>query len=176
MPDRFPSKPIILDNYKFELHGISTDDAYWNNIHDNFEPEFQRLCRQLIQPDYVCLDIGANIGVKTLFLSRHCPQGRVIAVEAGKLVADCLATNIAANGCSNVISHHAAAAGHDGILTFDEVSAWGHQSATGVDVEAVTLQTLIAQYELKRLDFIKIDVEGGEPRIPKKLSRRDQSL
>jgi FkbM family methyltransferase len=160
--DRFPSKPITLDTYRFQLHGISTNDAYWNGLYDNFEPEFQRFCRQLIHPDYVCLDIGANIGVKTLFLSRHCPQGRVIAVEAGKLVADCLATNIAANGCPNVIPHSAAAAGHDGTLIFDEVSAWGHQAANGVEVEALTLESLVARHQLTRLDFVKIDVEGGE--------------
>jgi FkbM family methyltransferase len=160
--DRFPSKPITLDTYTFQLHGISTNDAYWKGLHDNFEPEFQRLCRQLIHPDYVCLDIGANIGIKTLFLSRHCRQGCVIAVEAGKAVADCLATNIAANGCPNVISHSAAAAGHDGTLMFDEDSAWGHEATNGVEVEALTLESLVARHQLPRLDFVKIDVEGRE--------------
>ena len=48
MSDRFPSKPITLDNYKFLLSGISADDAYWQGIADNFEPEFQRFCRRLI--------------------------------------------------------------------------------------------------------------------------------
>jgi FkbM family methyltransferase len=162
MSHRFTSKPITLDNHKLLLSGISTDDTYWKAIGDNFEPEFQRFCRRLIRPDYVCLDVGANIGVKSLFLSRHCPQGRVIAVEAGKLVADCLAANIANNGCSNVVSHHAAAAGHDGTLTFHEFSAWGRQGASGVEVEALTLETLVARHQLTRLDFIKIDVEGGE--------------
>lgn len=162
MSDRFTSKPITLDNHKLLLSGISTDDTYWKAIGDNFEPEFQRFCRRLIRPDYVCLDVGANIGVKSLFLSRHCPQGRVIAVEAGKLVADCLAATIANNGCSNVVSHHAAAAGHDGTLTFHEFSAWGRQGASGVEVEALTLETLVARHQLTRLDFIKIDVEGGE--------------
>ena len=30
-------------------------------------------------PDSVCLDIGANIGVVTVFLARHCPAGSVHA-------------------------------------------------------------------------------------------------
>jgi FkbM family methyltransferase len=158
----FPSKDITLDSYKFQLHGISTSDQYWNGVSDNFEPEFQRFCRQIIQPDYVCLDIGANIGVKTLFLSRHCSQGRVIAVEAGKSVAQCLATNIAANGCSNAVALHAAVADHDGRVLFNEASAWGHQGVTGCEVDALTLEILVSRYDLTRLDFIKIDVEGGE--------------
>jgi FkbM family methyltransferase len=162
VPNPFPNKQITLDSYKFQLHGISISDQYWNGVGDNFEPEFQRFSRQIIQPDYVCLDIGANIGVKTLFLSRHCSHGQVIAVEAGKSVAACLATNIAANGCSNAISLHAAVADHDGPVFFNEYSAWGHQSATGCKVEALTLETLVSRYNLTRLDFIKIDVEGGE--------------
>jgi FkbM family methyltransferase len=116
----------------------------------------------LVQPDYVCFDIGANIGVKSLFLSRHCPQGRVIALEAGPTVARCLTANITTNEARNVVLHHAAAAGYDGILSFQEASAWGHQGAGGVEVEALTLGTLAARHEIQRLDFIKIDVEGGE--------------
>lgn len=47
-------------------------------------------------------------------------------------------------------------------LTFDEVSAWGHQGKNGVTVEAMTLETLVVRNNLDRVDFIKLDVEGGE--------------
>ncbi len=161
--DHLPSsKKVRLGEYSFRLAGVSIEDPYWQSVHDDFEPEFQNFCRRLIQRDYVCLDIGANIGVKTLFLSRHCANGRVISLEAGRKVAATLARNIALNECTNAISYHAAAAGHDGTLTFDEASAWGHQDKGGVTVEAMTLETLVSRNSLDRVDFIKLDVEGGE--------------
>jgi FkbM family methyltransferase len=160
--DRFPRKPISLGSYQFQLHGLALDDIYWNLVHDDFEPEFQQLCQLLVRPDSVCFDIGANIGVKTLFLSRHCPHGRVIAVEAGPVVAECLAANINVNDVRNAVWYHAAAAGHDGSLRFEEHSAWGRGGTEGSEVEAITLDTLASRQKLDRLDFIKIDIEGGE--------------
>ncbi len=162
MPARFPSKSITIGGFTFRMCGIAPDDPYWVGVHEEFEPEFQRFCQRLIQPDYVCLDVGANIGIKTLYLARHCPQGQVVAVEAGKAVAECLAANIAANRAYNAISVHAAAAGHNGTIRFDEASAWGHVVPTGVEVEALTLEELVNRRQLQRLDFIKIDVEGFE--------------
>ncbi|WP_428376425.1 FkbM family methyltransferase [Lichenicoccus sp.] len=156
------SKQVTLSGHTFQIEGISATDAYWQGLQNDYEPEFQSFCRQFIQSDYVCLDIGANIGVKTLFLSRHCPEGQVVSLEAGSRVAASLAHNIAGNGCNNAISYHAAAAGHDGTLTFEEVSAWGHQGKNGANVEAVTLETLVSRSNLNRVDFIKLDVEGGE--------------
>ncbi len=162
MVERFPSKSITVGGHTFRLHGVAADDPYWAGMHEEFEPEFQRLCRHLVQPDYVCLDVGANIGIKTLYLSRHCPQGQVVAVEAGAAVADCLATNIAANEAHNAVPVHAAAAGHNGAVCFDEASAWGHVDPGGIEVEALTLEEVVRRRQLQRLDFIKIDVEGSE--------------
>ncbi len=162
MDARFPSKSIRLDDHRFNLHGIAADDHYWQQIQDDFEPEFQQLCRRLIQPDYVCVDIGANIGLKTLFLSRHCPQGRVIAIEAGKKVFDCLATNLSANGAHNATAVHTAVASSEGTIRFAEGSAWGHQAQNGAEVASVTLDTIVRDNSLKRLDFVKMDIEGME--------------
>jgi hypothetical protein len=91
MSDRFTSKPITLDNHKLLLSGISTDDTYWKAIGDNFEPEFQRFCRRLIRPDYVCLDVGANIGVKSLFVSTlpAGPRDRCRSGEVGRRLPGC---------------------------------------------------------------------------------------
>ena len=157
-----PSKRVTIGGHTFELGGVSAEDPYWLNVQDDYEPEFQAFCRQMVQRDAVCLDIGANIGTKTLFLSRHCPDGRVVALEAGRQVEAVLARNIRMNACSNAVSYHAAASDHDGSLTFAEGSAWGHESNVGAEVEAMTLETLVSRNKLERVDFLKVDVEGGE--------------
>ncbi len=165
--DNFPSKTVLFGSYSFTLHGLSDVDPYFASIKDHFDSDFTRLCQRLVAPDYVCLDLGANIGTKTLQLSRLCPEGKVIAVEAGRNVAECLALNLSVNDAHNAVRLNAAVSDKDGTLRFDENSAWGHAGIRGVEVEAVTLEELVRRYELSRVDFIKIDVEGGELKVLK---------
>lgn len=158
----FPKRVISLDGYRFTLHGLAESDPYFAGLNDNPDPEFLELCRQLVAEDAVCIDIGANIGVKSLFLSRHCPAGRVIAIEAAPTVADCLAMNIAANEATNVTIEQIAIGGCAGKGKFVQASAYGHLGDRGIDVEVTTLPALIDRLNLDRVDFVKIDVEGFE--------------
>ena len=162
MDKDLPSKRITAGGLRLTLKGISAQDPYWKSIGRNFEPEFQLFCKRYIRPDDVCLDLGANIGFKTLLMAKQCPRGRVIAVEAGATVAACLAANLRANGIDNAVVVNAAASDHDGTVLFDEHSAWGHVKETGRAVGAITLRELVRRYDLARLDFIKLDVEGSE--------------
>jgi hypothetical protein len=74
-----------------------------------------------------------------------------------------LERNVAAAGTDNVMVCHAAVGDKDGSVTFHESSAYGHIShGDGVAVPAKTLRTLIGEFALPRVDFIKIDVEGFE--------------
>jgi FkbM family methyltransferase len=164
----FPNKQVTFGGHRFRLHGIAVDDAYWQAIGDDFEIEFLNLCRQFIRPDYVCVDVGANIGAKSLFLSRHCYNGKVIAIEPAPHVADCLTTNVYANNASNVIIERTAVGEHTGTTAFVERSAWSHLRIPGVPykqsiiVPITILDDIITRHALSRLDFIKLDVEGAE--------------
>jgi FkbM family methyltransferase len=160
-----PSKDIKLDKYRFSLRGLSEGDPYFDSLRNNFEPEFQAFCRRFIPEDAVCVDIGANIGVKTLFLSRHAQKGRVVAIEAAPGVAACLRENIAANRASNVECVEAAIGDRIGRARFTESSAYGHISKDGVEIPMLTLPEVVRRLALQKLDFIKIDVEGFEYNI-----------
>ena len=157
-----PSKTVRLGRYAFAIRGISADDVYFRSVHDDFEPEFQAFCHQFIDDDAVCIDIGANIGLKTLFLSRHASNGRVIAVEAAPSVAARLRENIALNSASNVECVEAAIGDHVGSVRFAEASAYGHIATEGIEVPMLSIEELARRLSLPRVDFIKIDVEGFE--------------
>jgi FkbM family methyltransferase len=159
---RFPSKEVILGGYSFKLHGIGADDAYFAAISPNLDTEFYALCRRLIPPDYVCLDVGANIGIKSLFLARHCPAGRVIAIEPAPTVARCLEANIAENAATQVVMEQTAVGDTRGSVRLKDASAWGHISQDGVEVPITTLEEIVGRLGLPRVDFIKIDTEGSE--------------
>lgn len=165
--DAMPSKVVRLGRHRFILHGLSEDDAYFQSIGNNYEPEFQAFCHQFIDEDAICIDIGANIGVKALLLSRHARKGRVIAVEAAPSIARCLEINITANAASNVECVQAAVGDRIDTVHFFEMSAYGHVASEGIEVPMITLQEIVRNRSLPRIDFIKIDVEGFEYAILK---------
>ena len=158
----FAVKNITIGGYKFALHGLSEDDPYFAGIGENAESEFYEICRGFVPEDSVCLDIGANIGLKTLFLSRHLSGGQVIAIEAAPKVGECLERNVAVNHARNVTVEHIAIGDRSGVTNFADTSAYGHISENGVEVAVTTMPALIERLGLSRVDFIKIDVEGFE--------------
>src|SRR4051812_46726112 len=96
------NKSVLIGRRRFDISGLDENDPYFAGIGDSFEPEFERLCNDLICDDYVCADVGANLGLKTLLLAQHVPNGRVIAIEAAPTVAELLAKNIDHSDMKNI--------------------------------------------------------------------------
>lgn len=159
---RRPTKKVRLGRHEFAIQGLRDDDPYFAGLCENYELEFQGFCRRFLPSNANCIDIGANIGVKSLYLSRHARKGRVIAVEAAPNVFECLEANVAANEADNVECVRTAIGDRVGTVRFSESSAYGHISSDGIEVPMITLQELVRRFELPRVDFIKIDVEGFE--------------
>jgi FkbM family methyltransferase len=141
-----------------------------------------KLLAQLPQP--VVLDIGANIGNHTLAFATRAHV--VHAFEPIPYLFDVLSGNIARNKLTHVFAHNVALSDHEGRATINMVNA-GNFGASSFDKRtegttpvAVTLTTgdaFIAQHNVGRVDFVKIDVEAHEVFVLRGLMqtlRRDQ--
>jgi FkbM family methyltransferase len=146
------------------------------------DPDVMRFLRRWVRPGFVACDIGANIGTYTVPLSRLVgPAGRVISFEPNRPTCACLRQNIRQNRLGNVTILRAAAGPEAGVAdlvvtanNFGEVhlapaapaavgGTRGRASASGTARVAVTtVDAEVARLGLKRVDFIKIDVEGFE--------------
>jgi FkbM family methyltransferase len=131
----------------------------------------------------VAIDCGANIGVHSIEWGRLMTDwGRVIAFEAQEKIYYALAGNIVINNCFNVTAHHCAVGQECGEIGIPEVnyltpSSFGSlEMRQGESNENIgqninyqnTNQTrliTIDHLNLKRLDLIKIDVEGMEEEV-----------
>jgi FkbM family methyltransferase len=163
---QLPSRELILNGKKRTIYGSSADDLYFSTLCDEGEWPFNHVCRQYVRDDYNCLDIGANVGLMTLYLAEHCTSGRIIAVEPHRSIFEALEKTLAANGIKNAVTVNAAIDEQNGEVPFTEDSAYGRIDPTGTTlVQAMTLATLLERYGMDRVDFIKIDVEGHEPVI-----------
>lgn len=123
-----------------------------------------------IAPEDVVVDIGAHIGIFTLFAARQTRNG-VYSYEASPTNFACLTANIAANGFSHVHATHAAVADRDGTLSLylqpgtgaNRISDVAADAAVDrVEVPAVSLGKIIEDHKLQRIDLVKMDCEGAE--------------
>jgi FkbM family methyltransferase len=136
--------------------------------------EIDLLC-SLVQPGDCVLDIGANIGLYSLALSRAVgPAGRVIAFEPDPDNATLLRRNLDVNGCANVTVVEDALGDESkdvklyesddnrGALSTSDVLGVGEEHAIRVRMRRgdAVLAELGVQPRLA-----KIDVEGAEPLV-----------
>lgn len=143
-----------------ELHGFY---LYYEREYDDHIFQFlgQHLSRYRR-----ALDLGANIGVYTLFLAAQVD--RVDAFEPEPLVLEKLRANLALNGVRNVVIHETCVGNVSGSIGFNppgrsnegigKVSA--DPAARSVR-RCITLDDFLAN-EIKEPCFIKMDVEGAE--------------
>lgn len=145
-----------------------------------FEERDTNFLRKLIKPDWVCFDIGANIGYYTLFFSLLAPLGSVYAFEPVPQTYDLLQKNVALNNLKNVFVHKIALSKKDGKQNFviAEDSAFSSFFSTErvgikelIPIQCQSLDSYAAEYHIPRINFIKMDVEGAEKWILEGASR-----
>jgi FkbM family methyltransferase len=158
-------------------NGISFFAPADSNLHVLVEEIFftQDYCKYFtINKNDVVLDIGANIGVFTIFASTMT-KNKIYAFEALRSNVDFLNKNISANKVKNVVVTETAVCGQSGNarLGLARISG-GHylcdvntkkDSKNFVTVPATTLEQIFTDYRIEHIDFLKMDCEGSEGAI-----------
>jgi FkbM family methyltransferase len=139
-----------------------------------YEPALRTVCKAILQPGAVALDIGANVGWHTLLMARLVGAGgHVLAVEANPSVRDRLQRNLDLNRFRQVEVVPCAIADSEGTFEFhgpaadDPDSGNGHLVGPNGPVRAETMRVEARRLDaiaahLDRIDLIKIDIEGFE--------------
>ena len=118
----------------------------------------------------VFIDVGAHIGKYTVTVARKIrDSGKVIAIEPEPFNFSLLSQNVVLNHLNNVILQNVACSVRDSkaVLYVHEDcptlhSFYINQGLKKIEVNTVTLDTLIKNLKIDRVDFIKIDVEAAE--------------
>ena len=133
-----------------------------------WEPEQQTLMRRLVMPGDVAYDVGANIGLHTVFLSGLVgPRGHVHAFEANTELYPVLRATIAQ--VANATLHEFGLSERDeqrmlvvpANREMASLAAWTGEQAVTRQCDLRTLASL-AGVGIDRPDFIKCDIEGAE--------------
>ena len=146
------------------------------------EPETIAWLRRTLLPEDAFLDIGANIGIFSIFAGKHLgPQGRVYACEPHLPTAAQLLQNVSANGLGDRVSVlSVAVAGEDGFIPF-RYKRW-RQGASGSQLSvdggpamersvgaelkvAISVDSLVSKGVIRPPNLVKIDTDGIEVAI-----------
>ncbi|MEQ9454784.1 MAG: FkbM family methyltransferase [Phycisphaeraceae bacterium] len=141
-----------------------------------YDPTELSYLQQTLQPGMTFIDAGANLGLYSLVASRRVgPEGRVIAIEPSCREHDRLLRHIDINHANNIEALKLAVADDIdtiGLKVADDKHA-GHNTlgsfayeATRLDrvecVRTTTIDQIVSQRSLSRVDLIKLDIEGAE--------------
>ena len=137
---------------------------------EGYEPETAYLDK-ILSAGQVFVDVGANFGIYTLPASKIVGEtGRVLAFEPSAQSFPLLANNIALNGLTNVRAFPVALAQKKG-------RAWLHRGPNpslnslgkdpswkedGEEIATESLDQVLHQVGIDRVDVIKMDVQGAE--------------
>ena len=127
-----------------------------------------------LEPGDTVLDVGAHIGVVSIYLAKEHPDVTILAFEPVPRVFELLTANLRRNRVHNVIAFNLAvtADGRD----IDLVSHPGSNTGGGtafveqldlaeherVTVASTTLDRIMDEHHVTRCPLLKIDIEGGE--------------
>jgi len=128
--------------------------------------------------DWVIIDAGANIELYTIWASRYAPNGKILAIEPNPDVFSRLVKNVKANKLPAVKCINKALDNHLGkaVLISDRHSGLGSimveaglekgdRDSSRISVDTTTLDQIVAENKLSRVDLLKLDVEGAELRV-----------
>ena len=111
----------------------------------------------------VLVDIGANIGLTSIWLTKEYGFTNIIAVEPDKENAALVRKNFDLNGIRGTIMD-AAIGPYDGTAKFQtaDESNLGRLSHEGQIVTVISMRSILDRLRLSEVDLVKIDIEGGE--------------
>jgi len=136
-----------------------------------YEAGTVKVCKELIKPGMIVLDIGAHAGYFTRIFSHIVgSQGRVLAFEPHPVNYEVLKRNVERWRLNNVILIRKAVSNKEGNAVFYEtIGSFGHSlhsekpHINQFKVEITLLDKLLPQIGVKEVHFVKMDIEGHEP-------------
>lgn len=148
---------FTFEGVEFDFLIDKTEQIITQNVEKTgaWEQNQLSLYHRLIPDNGVLIDIGANVGVNSIFAKKRIPSARVISIEASEQNFALLSQNVDGTG---IEAHFLAIADHNGTIKFAGAGTNAKISEHGVSVPCSTLDSFAA--DIHRVDLVKIDVEG----------------
>jgi FkbM family methyltransferase len=173
-----------LDKGLYNLNLINNSKLYIrNNSHSDYsvfkqifnQQEYKlivsMLSLQKCTKDLNIIDAGANIGLTSIYLSQFIGNSKFYCIEPSEANLTILKKNVESNSISqNKIIIYPNALSHEPNLCFDiendfrDGLDWSTTTNSNKDgkIKGITLEEIIVENNLEKIDLLKIDIEGAE--------------
>jgi FkbM family methyltransferase len=160
------SSRVIRKDERYSLWSTPTGE-YWMPtasggalIYDLSEQERNIYGTRIHRGDIV-LDAGANVGVFTR-KALWAGASKVIAIEPGPENLECLRRNFTTEIADGRVALYVLKFSIDPVSSAKDSFVRPIENARFMQVPVTTVDTLVAELQLPRVDFIKMDIEGAE--------------
>lgn len=161
----------VVNGHKFWIKPANKMADIHNDykILNIWEEATTKIVEENVKPGDICIDVGASVGYFTLLFSRLVgPMGRVIAIEPTDFQQPFLRRNIRKNGYKKIVTQvHCGAWDKDEILKMP-LSAPAYCQ---FELRCRPVDDILEELGILSVDFIKVDVDGPEPKVLKGLER-----
>lgn len=118
------------------------------------------------------IDAGSNIGLTSVFLSKHFPNSKCIAIEPDSSNFESVGFNLDSNNVTNAVKVKGGLWSKNTNLKivndFRDQKDWSirvEETQEEGDLKAFSIQYLMLENQLDGIDILKIDIEGSEKEV-----------
>ena len=123
-----------------------------------------------INNEDIVIDIGAHIGLFSLFVSQYCKNGKIFSYEPIEKNFRILKENIELNKIKNVIYFNSAVSNQSNKLKIfidsdDSAHSIFESDRDFIEVNSTTVKSIFDENKIKKCNLLKLDCEGAEYQI-----------
>jgi FkbM family methyltransferase len=168
-----------FEKYQFLIRPVTSDHLVFDQIviHKEYESVLE-LAKKVKEGVNTIIDAGSNVGFTALYFNSLFSNAKIICIEADEKNFSHMQKNISINNLQNkIIPIHAALWNNDGqelVVTseFRDGNSWSKsvklfENNKGVSnkFKAISLHSIIMEFQIEKIDILKIDIEGAEKEL-----------
>jgi len=179
----FMVRQVLGDSETYEVQGFKLKRGRTTRIPiltGEIDPAITALIKKNVHKGMTVFDLGANFGWFSLIFSKLVgSSGHVYTFEADPTLIKTINENVKLNKLDNVTVIPKAISNKSGISefsldeTYDTRNQLDAKSPKGkvIKIETISLDEFCNENGIKQVDFIKMDIEGSEPKAIKGMKK-----
>jgi FkbM family methyltransferase len=169
---------VTFQNVQFKLRLGSTDFLVFDQVilEEEYAPIIQLIKDSQSNMDHFSIiDAGANVGFASLYFTKQFPSSKIVSIEPDPSNFSSLQSNIEINQLKSAVFplkggiwgktsklnlSNSFRDGREWSLNLEEASL----NENGI-IDAFSLDDIMKKFNFNKVDFLKIDIEGGEENL-----------